>query len=47
MNKLLIFVKYLPNSTGEAGTVSIKTLEESAHEPFTRSLRRGIPEMFF
>jgi hypothetical protein len=30
-----------------AGTVPRKTLEESAYEPFSRSLRRGIPEMYF
>jgi hypothetical protein len=45
-NKLFKLVKYLPNSTGKAGTVFIKTLEESAYEPFSRSLRRGIPECF-
>jgi 1,2-phenylacetyl-CoA epoxidase catalytic subunit len=33
--------------TDEAGAVSRKTLEESAYEPFSRSLRRRIPENVF
>jgi hypothetical protein len=44
IDKIIEQIRY---PTGEAGSVPIKTLGESAYEPFAKSLRRGIPEMFF
>jgi hypothetical protein len=40
-------LKIFPNFKQTRQVVSRKTLEESAYEPFSKSLRRGIPEMFF